>query len=418
MALSISAGVQSFVRCVLPCRSSVFTCGGLRNFAAAAAVVTAEAEPKRTALYDFHVDKGAKMVPFAGYAMPVSYPDLSHPASHLHTRQHVSIFDVSHMLQTHVYGKDRVAYMESLVVADVAGLKDNQGSLTLFTKPCGGIIDDLIVTKTNLDYLYVVSNAGCIEKDWAHMKAAEAGFQAAGKDVTLVQQERALIAVQGPGVAKVLKEATDCDMDVLNFMTSTLTSVYGVPDCRVTRCGYTGEDGVEISVPNDQICHVTAGLLASEADDVRLAGLGARDSLRLEAGLCLYGNDIDETTSPVEATLAWTIGKRRRAALDFPGAEIIMRQLKEKPAKKRVGFLSSGAPARAGVKIIDDAGNEIGVVTSGCPAPSIKGKNVAMGYVQTAHAKNGTAVNFEVRKKKVPAVVSKMPFLPSGYYTG
>jgi len=374
-----------------------------------------EPEPKRTALYDFHVAKGGKMVPFAGYAMPVSYPDLSHPASHMHTREHVSIFDVSHMLQSHIYGKDRIAFIESLVVADVQGLKDNQGSLTLFTTDSGGIIDDLIVTKTDQGFLYVVSNAGCIDKDWAHLKAAEATFKAAGKDVTIEAQERSLIAVQGPGMAKVLKEVVGVDMDNLKFMTSTTTSVFGVPECRVTRCGYTGEDGVEISVSNDKITEVTEGLLSSTADDVRLAGLGARDSLRLEAGLCLYGNDIDETTTPVEATLAWTIGKRRREAKDFPGAELIMTQLKAKPIRKRVGFVSSGPPARAGTKILDEAGAEIGVVTSGCPSPCLKG-NVAMGYVTLPYSKNGTSVQFEVRKKKVPAIVSKMPFVPSNYF--
>lgn len=372
---------------------------------------------KQTALHDFHVAQGAKMVPFAGYSMPVSYPDLSHTASHLHTREHVSIFDVSHMLQTHVHGADRVAFMESLVVADVDGLKDNQGSLTLFTLPDGGIIDDLIVTKTDLGFLYVVSNAGCIDKDVAHMRAAEAAFKGAGRDVTLDIQDRALIAVQGPGTAKVLQHGVDCDLEKLTFMTSTVASVFGVEGCRVTRCGYTGEDGVEISIPNDAVVHVTESLLSSHLDVVRLAGLGARDSLRLEAGLCLYGNDIDEATSPVEATLAWTIGKRRRQARDFPGADLILQQLKEKPKKKRVGFVSSGAPARAGTAILDSSGAEIGKVTSGCPSPCLK-KNVSMGYVATSFAKNGTEVLFDVRKKHVAAKVAKMPFVPANYYNG
>uniref|UniRef100_A0A8C4ZDZ5 Aminomethyltransferase n=1 Tax=Gadus morhua TaxID=8049 RepID=A0A8C4ZDZ5_GADMO len=369
---------------------------------------------KQTVLYDFHRSQGGKMVGFAGWSMPVQYKD-SHIASHMHTREHCSIFDVSHMLQSKVHGKDRIKFMESMVVADIAELQDNQGTLTLFTNEKGGIIDDLIVTKTDQNYLYVVSNAGCADKDSALMKSRLAEFKAAGADVDLEFLDQALIAVQGPSMARVLQSGMKEDLSKLTFMTSALATVFGVPDCRVTRCGYTGEDGVEISVPLSRVVELTEKLLANS--EVRLAGLGARDSLRLEAGLCLYGNDIDDTTTPVEATLVWTIGKRRRQARDFPGADVIVPLIKAKTARKRVGLVSTGPPVRPHTPILGPDGKVIGEVTSGCPSPCMK-KNVAMGYVEAAFAKNGTAVQVEVRKKAVPAVISKMPFVPTNYYSG
>ncbi|KAG8002824.1 Aminomethyltransferase [Nibea albiflora] len=360
---------------------------------------SAEAASKKTPLFDFHREQGGKMVDFAGWSMPVQYKD-SHIVSHMHTREHCSIFDVSHMLQTKVHGKDRVKFMESLVVADIEELKDNQGTLTLFTTQKGGIIDDLIVTKTDQGYLYVVSNAGCSDKDTAHMKTG--GVQRCGFDVDLEFLDEALIALQGPSMSRVLQEGLKEDLSKLTFMTSTLATVFGIPGCRVTRCGYTGEDGVEKLLANSE---------------VKLAGLGARDSLRLEAGLCLYGNDIDETTTPVEATLVWTIGKRRRQNRDFPGADIIVPQIKAKTARKRVGLVSTGPPVRQHTPILGPDGKVIGEVTSGCPSPCLK-KNIAMGYVDAAFAKNGTAIQVEVRKKAVPATVSKMPFVPTNYYSG
>lgn len=371
------------------------------------------AELKKTPLFEFHRASGGKMVEFAGWSMPVQYTD-SHISSHMHTRQHCSLFDVSHMLQTKVHGKDRVKFMESLVVADVAELKDNQGTLSLFTTNKGGIIDDLIVTKTDQTYLYVVSNAGCADKDSAHMKARLAEFKAAGLDVDLEFLDDALIAVQGPSMSRVLQEGLKDDLKKLTFMNSALTTAFGVP-CRVTRCGYTGEDGVEISVPKSRVVELTEKLLSNP--EVKLAGLGARDSLRLEAGLCLYGNDIDETTTPVEATLVWTIGKRRRQTRDFPGADIIVPQIKNKTQRKRVGLVSTGPPVRPHTPILSTDGTVIGEVTSGCPSPCLK-KNVAMGYVDSAFSQNGTQIQVEVRKKAVPATVSKMPFVPTNYYNG
>ncbi|XP_076131901.1 aminomethyltransferase, mitochondrial [Alosa pseudoharengus] len=375
---------------------------------------TSEAPLKQTVLYDFHRDQGGKMVGFAGWSMPVQYRD-SHIVSHMHTREHCSLFDVSHMLQTKVHGKDRVKFMESLIVADVAELKDNQGSLSLFTNEKGGIMDDLIVTKTDQGYLYVVSNAGCADKDSAHMKARLQEFKAAGHDVDLEFLEESLIALQGPSMARVLQPGVTDDLSKLTFMTSVLTPVFGIQGCRVTRCGYTGEDGVEISVPSGSVVALAEKLLTNA--EVKLAGLGARDSLRLEAGLCLYGNDIDENTTPVEASLVWTIGKRRRQQRGFPGADIVVPQIKAKTQRKRVGLISTGPPVRQHTPILAPDGRVIGEITSGCPSPCLK-KNVAMGYVEAGFSKVGTAVQVEVRKKAVPAVVSKMPFVPSKYYTG
>uniref|UniRef100_A0A493TWU3 Aminomethyltransferase n=1 Tax=Anas platyrhynchos platyrhynchos TaxID=8840 RepID=A0A493TWU3_ANAPP len=346
------------------------------------------AEPgglKRTPLDALHRARGGRMVPFAGWSLPVQY-GRGHLESHLHTRSHCSLFDVSHMLQ---------------------------GTLTLLTNERGGIVDDLIVTNTAEEHLYVVSNAGCADKDLAIMKGRAAELRAAGSDVHLEVSDNALLALQGPSMVQVLQAGLSDDLAKLSFMTSITTTVFGVPGCRVTRCGYTGEDGVEISVPAGQAVELAERLLG--VPEVWPAGLAARDSLRLEAGLCLYGNDIDETTTPAEAGLMWTLGKRRRAAMDFPGAAIIMAQAKEKPKRRRVGLTSVGPPVRPHAVILDPEGRPVGTVTSGCPSPSL-GKNIAMGYVEAAHSRPGTALAVEVRKKQHPALVTKMPFVPTHYY--
>nr|XP_020645293.1 aminomethyltransferase, mitochondrial isoform X1 [Pogona vitticeps] len=367
---------------------------------------------KQTPLYDFHRHHGGKMVAFAGWSLPVQYTH-SHLESHLHTRQHCSLFDVSHMLQTKVFGRDRVKFLESLVVGDIAELKPNQGTLSLFTNEKGGILDDLIVTSTSEEHLYVVSNAGCRDKDLALMQNRAKEAKATGCDVNLEVSENALLALQGPAMARVLQAGVSDDLTKLPFMTSAVMAVFGVPGCRVTRCGYTGEDGVEISVPANRAVELAEMLLRDST--VWLAGLAARDSLRLEAGLCLYGNDIDETTTPVEASLIWTLGKRRRAAMDFPGASTILAQIKEKPKRKRVGLTSTGPPLRQHMPILSPEGKTIGTVTSGCPSPSLQ-KNTAMGYVENEYSKRGTALMVEVRKKRCPAVVTPMPFVPTHYY--
>jgi len=370
-----------------------------------------------TPLHDFHVAQGGKMVDFAGYRLPVQYSDLGISASHLHTRKHCSLFDVSHMLQSKVHGKDRINFMESLTVADVAGLKTNQGSLSVFTLPNGGIVDDLIVTKAD-NHLYVVSNAGRREQDIPLMRAKEEEMKVEGKDVALeLLEDRGLLALQGPTMMQCLQPLTSLPLDNLAFMHSALVEVAGI-QCRVTRCGYTGEDGVELSCPAQQTEALAQAILASDGQP-RLAGLGARDSLRLEAGLCLYGNDIDEGTTPIEGGLAWTVAKPRRVKQDFPGAQVILEQLKNGVSRRRVGLLSRGAPARGSTVVVNAQGEKVGVVTSGCPSPSLgKGINVSMAYVEKSSAKAGTELALQVRGKDIPATVTKMPFVPTNYFTG
>ncbi|NXL35937.1 GCST protein, partial [Glaucidium brasilianum] len=351
------------------------------------------------------------MVPFAGWSLPLHYGQ-GHLQSHLHTRRCCSLFDVSHMPQTRVYGRDRVRFMESLVVGDIAELRLGQGTLTLLTNERGGIVDDLIVTNTSEDHLYVVSNAGCADKDLAIMRGRAAELRATGADIHLEVLDNALLALQGPSMARVLQAGLSDDLAKLSFMNSITTTVFGVPGCRVTRCGYTGEDGVEISVPAGQAVELAEQLLG--VPEVWPAGLAARDSLRLEAGLCLYGNDIDETTTPAEAGLLWTLGKRRRTAMDFPGAAIIMAQVKEKP-KRKPPSCAHGRGRGWSCQSLAHLPASPGTVTSGCPSPSL-GKNIAMGYVEMAHSRAGTTLTVEVRKKQHPALVTKMPFVPTQYY--
>jgi len=356
------------------------------------------------------------MVNFAGYSMPVEYSSLGIIPSHLHTRKDCSLFDVSHMLQTKVVGKDRFDFIESLTVADVHSLRTNVGSLTLFTNENGGIEDDLIVTNAE-GFLYVVSNAGCRKKDMKLMQDKIKQMQGHGKDVSLqFLEDKGLIALQGPTMAAVLQPLLEVDISKLGFMESFVGKVAGIADCRITRCGYTGEDGVEISVPAERASQLAQAILDSEGN-AALAGLGARDSLRLEAGLCLYGNDIDETTTPVEATLAWTVSKSRRETGGFPGDGIILEQLRKGAGKKRVGFLSTGPPVRGHATIVDSEGKVIGKTTSGCPSPSLgKGANISMGYVDKKVSKLGTEVGIIVRNKTVPAKITKMPFVQTNYY--
>ncbi|ESO01388.1 hypothetical protein HELRODRAFT_81738, partial [Helobdella robusta] len=372
---------------------------------------------RHTRLYDFHVNKGAKMVEFAGWNMPVVYNNMTISESHLYTRlEKASMFDVSHMLQTKVSGKDRIEFFESLIVGDLQGLATDHSLLTLFTNDEGGIIDDLVVTKTSQDYLYVVSNAGCSEKDHKHLEEECAKFAAKGKEVKVETIENSLVAVQGPQAAVTLQPHVNSDLSTLSFMSSRLVTLFDVPNVRLTRCGYTGEDGFEISLPMDMTVYVCEQLLEINNEIIKLAGLGARDTLRLEAGLCLYGNDIDEKTTPVEAGLAWTIGKRRRELADFPGAPLILKQLKDKPHRKRVGIISHEAPIRADNLVYDGSGTSlVGKLTSGCPSPSLK-KNIAVGYVDIGSSEIGTEVKVEVRKHQVEAVIAKMPFIPTNYY--
>ncbi|KAI7849510.1 glycine cleavage system T protein [Circinella umbellata] len=382
-----------------------------RFYAAAAA---GEQELKKTALYDYHVQHGGKMVPFAGYAMPVQYKNMGMLASHLHTREKASIFDVSHMLQTRVVGKDRKKFFETITVADLHQMPVGQGSLTVFTNEQGGIIDDTIVMQQD-DCLYVVSNAACADKDLAHIRKHLADFQNKGGDVDLqIINDHSLIAIQGPSAATALEKLVGKDLNDFGFMHGRFMDVAGIP-CHIARSGYTGEDGFELSVPTPEILGITEKLMAHP--DVELAGLGARDSLRLEAGLCLYGNELDDTTTPVEAGLTWTIPKSRRETGGFLGDSIILNQIKDKKSiqRRRVGLIVQGAPARGGAEILDGEGQVIGQITSGCPSPVLK-KNIAMGYVKSGFHKKGTELSVKVRNKVQNAVITKMPFVEAHYH--
>lgn len=358
------------------------------------------------------------MVNFGGFLLPVQYNDLGIAASHIHTRNNASIFDVSHMLQTEIKGKGCLDYFESICTTDLKNLSENSSVLTVFTNESGGILDDLIVTKINDEHLYVVSNAAMKHQDQQIMFDAMKNYnKRSNTEINLKfyePKERGLIALQGPKAASALEKLTDIDVSKLFFMTSSIGQVGNTRGCRITRCGYTGEDGFEISIPAEKQVEVTRTLL--EQEDVKLAGLGARDSLRLEAGLCLYGSDIDQNTTPVEAALTWLVAKSRRQAANFPGAQKILDQIKEGSVRKRTGIVSSsGPPARHGTKILDEDHKEIGEVTSGCPAPSL-GKNVSMGYLPTEKSKSGTKVVLKIRDKFYEGLVSKMPFVPSRYY--
>ncbi|XP_067634388.1 aminomethyltransferase, mitochondrial [Eurosta solidaginis] len=382
---------------------------------------------EHTALYDFHLKHGGKMVNFGGFILPVQYSDQSIIASHLHTRRHASIFDVSHMVQTYVRGKDAISCLESICTADIRGMTDGSGSLTVFTNDTGGILDDLIVTKVNDKLVYVVSNAAMRSQDIEIMKQAEAKFSADGKDVCiefLTTENQSLIAVQGPDAVKALTRLLPKPkiLDNLYFMHTVVSEVAGVPNCRITRCGYTGEDGVEISVPSERVQHVAEAFLADNAN-VKMAGLGARDSLRLEAGLCLYGNDINDQTTPVESGLAWLVAHRRRNEANFPGASIILSQLKSgstQVKKRRVGLSmqekegKQTPPARAGIDIYCQD-KPVGKITSGCPSPSL-GKNIAMGYIAEVFRKPETLVQLKVRDILYDATVCRMPFVKTSYY--
>ncbi|KCV72909.1 glycine cleavage system T protein [Fonticula alba] len=398
---------------------------------AAMRALASEAETiKKTPLYDFHVEKGAKMVPFAGWSMPVQYADLPIGASHVHTRTAASVFDVSHMLQFELHGNDRERFLEGLTVADLSSLDDNgSAALTVFTNENGGIIDDLIVTRFH-DHLYLVANAGCADKDLAHIAPLMNKFTAAGGDVRLVVRDgtHALLALQGPKAADVLSTLVDDDLSKQNFMqakTLTLKLSTGPVECLVTRCGYTGEDGFEISVPAGESVNLARALLeCSPESDVRMAGLGARDSLRLEAGLNLYGHEMNEDILPAEAGLAWTISPRRRREGGFLGASRVLAQVAidgaspvEPPARVRVGF-STAAPARGPHDIVDPASGEVvGTITSGGPCPSLGNQFRSLGFIKRSLSKVDTEVVVKARRD-IKATVVKTPFVPHKYYRG
>lgn len=369
----------------------------------------------RTALFDLHLALGAKMVPFAGYEMPVQYP-LGVLKEHLHCRTTAGLFDVSHMGQVILRPRsgsmaDAALALESLVPVDILGLAVNRQRYAMFTNQGGGILDDLMVANRG-DHLFLVVNAACKDADIAHL---EKGL---GQDCRVETiSDRALVALQGPAAETALARLVP-DCAKMRFMDVASLDWQGT-ELWVSRSGYTGEDGFEISLPDDRAAGFAKALL--DMDEVEAIGLGARDSLRLEAGLCLYGSDIDQTTSPVEAQLGWALQKSRRAggarAGGFPGAERILRELSDGPHRLRVGLSPEGrAPMRAHTALFasTDSTEPIGEVTSGGFGPSIEAP-MSMAYVASPQAVEGTMVYAEVRGKRLAAKVVPMPFTPARF---
>jgi aminomethyltransferase len=363
----------------------------------------------RTPLYKLHLERGARMVPFAGYAMPVQYKS-GIIAEHLHTREKAGLFDVSHMGQAVLSGPDAARGLEKLVAADIVGLAPGRQRYTQFLDENGGILDDLMVTRLPGagERLGIIVNAANKEADFAHLRSSLPNLKLE------VLADRALLALQGPKAAEVLSRLLS-GIEAMAFMSWREAEWEGT-HLFVSRSGYTGEDGFEISVPGQHARDFAERLLADER--VVLIGLGARDSLRLEAGLCLHGHDIDTTTSPIEAGLAWSIQKRRRQDGGFPGAGRIQRELADGPARRRVGLeLAGKAPAREGAEVTTRDGKPIGRLTSGGFAPSL-GRPIAMAYVETTFAAPGTELNIVVRGTPLAARVVPMPFVPHRYFRG
>ncbi|MGA9013966.1 MAG: glycine cleavage system aminomethyltransferase GcvT [Acetobacteraceae bacterium] len=352
----------------------------------------------------WHRALGARMVEFAGYSMPVQYRGVL--AEHLHCRAHAALFDVSHMGQATLTGATAAAALERLVPGDLLGLKPGRQRYTLLTNEAGGILDDLMVANPGGEKLFLVVNASRKEIDFSHIAAnLPSGVQLHEHD------DRALLALQGPAAAAVISRVAP-EAAQIPFMGMAAVTLAGIP-CLVARSGYTGEDGFEISLSAESAQALAQRIL--DEPEVIPAGLGARDSLRLEAGLCLYGNDIDELTSPIEADLAWVIGRPRRNAWDFPGAAVIRDQLEHGTPRRRVGIRPDGrAPARALTEIVAGDGTEAGTVTSGGFSPTLSAP-IAMGYVRKGLTTDGTTLHLMVRGKPLPAHVVPLPFVPHRY---
>ncbi|WP_417660330.1 glycine cleavage system aminomethyltransferase GcvT [Pseudomonas sp.] len=367
----------------------------------------------KTPLHALHLELGARMVPFAGYDMPVQYP-LGVMKEHLQTRDQAGLFDVSHMGQLVLRGTNAAKALETLVPVDIIDLPVGMQRYAMFTNENGGILDDLMVANLGNDTLFLVVNAACKDQDLAHLRK-HIGEQC---EIESLFDSRALLALQGPKAVDVLSRLAP-EVAKMTFMQFTQVRLLGV-DCFVSRSGYTGEDGYEISVPNEHAETLARSLLAEP--EVEAIGLGARDSLRLEAGLCLYGHDMSTSSTPIEASLLWAMSKPRRAdgarAGGFPGAEQIFAQQQTGVASKRVGLLpQERVPVREGAEIVDADGNTIGTVTSGGFGPTL-GAPVAMGYVQASHVPVGSDVWAIVRGKRVPMKVAKTPFVEQRYYRG
>jgi aminomethyltransferase len=377
-------------------------------------IITPPQSLKRTPLYDTHVKLGARMVGFAGYEMPVQYPS-GVLAEHRWTREHASLFDISHMGQAVLRSSDELPEsvakaLEGMVPGDLQGLRPGQQRYTQILNSAGGVIDDLMVTRPDVNQddgaLILIVNASRKDVDYAVISS-----QLPPSVRLEPKPDLALLALQGPASAEVLAQYSP-QAALLNFMYASRAKIANF-DCHVSRSGYTGEDGFEISVAAKDVEGLWQTL--SSSPEVRPCGLGARDSLRLEAGLCLYGHELDETTSPAEANISWSIQKRRRNEGGFPGSERVQRELREGIQRQRVGILPEGrAPARDGTEIVSSTGRKIGIVTSGGFSPTLN-RPIAMGYVTSDHAQAGTRVALMVRGSALDAHIVDMPFVPHNY---
>jgi aminomethyltransferase len=364
-----------------------------------------------TPLDALHRELGAKMVPFAGYDMPVQYPG-GIIREHQQTRERAGLFDVSHMGQVVIEGPDTAAMLESLVPVDVQGLAVDGQTYALFTNERGGVLDDLIITRWGEDRFFLVVNAACKAQDIAHLRA-----HLDGQSLQILETQ-ALLALQGPAAREVMAELCPAAAQLV-FMTGTRAELDGVP-VYITCSGYTGEDGFEISVPADAAEALARRILAFE--QVEPIGLGARDSLRLEAGLCLYGHELTEDIDPVQAGLVWSISKARRPDGErpggFPGAEVIFQRMVDKPSLRRVGLAVDGRrPVREGQAVIDAQGNRVGEICSAHYGATYGGP-IAMAYVKRELGEPGTALAVEARANALPVTVTRMPFCPQRYFRG
>ncbi len=364
-----------------------------------------------TPLDALHRELGARMVPFAGYDMPVQYP-AGIIKEHLHTRQAAGLFDVSHMGQVLIEGEGSAAMLESLVPVDVDALAINQQTYALFTNDDGGVLDDLIITRWAQNRFFLVVNAGCKVQDIDHLRA-----HLGGQTLTVLE-DQALLALQGPAARDVMRALCPAAAELM-FMRGCPAIIDGV-DVYVTCSGYTGEDGFEISVPAAAAEKLARRLL--DLDAVQPIGLGARDSLRLEAGLCLYGHELSTQIDPIQAGLLWSISKSRRAdgvrAGGFPGAPVILQRILDKPSLARVGLTVDGKrPVREGQAVHDSAGRRVGEICSAGYGASVGGP-VAMAYIERALGQPGTSLQVAVRDKLLPVTVTPMPFIPQRYFRG
>ena len=359
----------------------------------------------KTSLYEFHKNSGAKLVNFAGYEMPIQYQD-GIIQEHTHTRNSIGIFDVSHMGQLKIECSSSIfPYLEKIIPLDFSAIENNQSKYSFLLNDKGGIEDDLIVTKVDTG-IKIVLNAACKDNDAKIIKdSIGEGFTAVLRD------DLSLIAIQGPKAVDAMEKIFK-DISKLNFMYGNYFE-YNKKKIFITRSGYTGEDGFEVSIKNEDVQELTQDIM--RVSDAKLIGLGARDSLRLEAGLCLYGHDIDTKTTPVEGALSWAIPKTKKEKGGFLGDKIILDQIKNKPKKIRVGIKPEGKIiAREGTRIFSNDQKEIGHVTSGGFGPSVNGP-IAMGYVDYDQSKEGTKVILKVRENMVQGVVSKLPFYKKSY---